>query len=290
MTEDFDKAFGKKLFQTFSFTIDFLKKNNLTYYACGGTALGAVRHKGIIPWDDDIDIYMPRKDYDKLLDMTAELEGTGYKLSSYRDEGYYLPFAKIEDLNSSIWEYPQFKYIIGVYVDIFPMDSFDLSEEEVIKLQYSYQRLWWNYQHSLNSMNLIDTIKSKDHRLRHSYLMHKLLWWKKNSLHKQIAEREKWYATQSGKHSVSVCTWQGKVFQTEWFKKPIEVPFNDLKVLIPNDYDAYLTKLYGDYMTPPPPKERVMAHEALRFYCNLTRRVTCEEALEDIKNNKRIII
>lgn len=288
--DNFDNVFGKLLFKAFAFTIDFLNKHNLKFYACGGTALGAVRHQGIIPWDDDIDIYMPRKDYNILLGMTSAFSNTGYKISSINDPGYYLPFAKIEDINTSIWEYPQYPFITGVYIDIFPMDSFDMSEDEVTAMQHDYQKLIWNYQHSLNTMGFADAMKSGNHDLKHSYMMHKLLWWKKNSLLKEIQKREAWFATQEGPYSVCVATWPGKVFRTEWFEDLIEVPFNDLKVMIPRAYDAYLTKLYGDYMTPPPVEKRVMAHEALRHYCNLTKRVTIEEALDDIKAGRKLII
>ena len=286
---NFDIKFREILFRTFSFTIDFLERNNITWYVCGGTALGAVRHKGIIPWDDDIDIYVPRKDYDRLLDMSDCFQGTGYRLSSIRNDGYYLPFAKIEDANTSIWEYPQYRYITGVYIDIFPMDSFDMSEKEVVEIQHRYIRLWWNYQHSLNTMSFYDTIRTKDKNKIHSWFMHKLIWWKKDKLLNEIKEYERWFAAQSGKNCVCVFTWSGRVFRSEWFEELLRMPFDELSVNVPSHYHEYLTLLYGDYMTPPPVKERIMAHDALRYYCNLTKRVTLEEAMEDIKNNRKII-
>jgi len=289
MEKDFTKQFIDILFKTFRFTIDFLEKNNITWYACGGTTLGAVRHQGIIPWDDDIDIYVPRKDYDRLMQLRPQLIGTGYKISSYTDKGYYLPFAKIEDVNTSIWEQPQFEYITGVYIDIFPMDSFDMSEDEVIALQWKYKKLWWNYNHALNSMSWAECRRLKDPVLTHSYWMHKLLWWKKKALYKQIDKFEKWFANQSGENCVCVPQWEGRVFKTSWFESLKRVPFNDLEVMIPGNSDAYLTKLYGDYMTPPPPEQRVMAHEASRHYCNLTRRVTIEEARRDVNAGNLLI-
>ena len=76
------------------------KKENLRYYICGGTLLGAVRHKGFIPWDDDIDVVMPRPDYQKLIDQWKDDER--YRLLSERDRGYYYNFAQLVDKRTSI--------------------------------------------------------------------------------------------------------------------------------------------------------------------------------------------
>lgn len=69
-----------RLLEVFQFAKEFFQQHNLRYIGCGGTVLGAIRHKGFIPWDDDIDLYMPRKDYEKLLSLASELQGTGYEL------------------------------------------------------------------------------------------------------------------------------------------------------------------------------------------------------------------
>lgn len=100
------------------------EKYNLRYYLAYGTLLGAVRHKGFIPWDDDIDIHMPREDYDKLIELEYNNPDSKYKLLSPKyNKDYYYSFAKMVD-NETILEETGLKQIkeLGVYVDIFPLD------------------------------------------------------------------------------------------------------------------------------------------------------------------------
>lgn len=99
-------------------------EHGLTYYIIAGTLLGAVRHKGFIPWDDDIDIALPRKDYDTLLLHAKEWLPERYNLVTYEsDHNYPKYFAKIEDCHTTLVENFSLGYIGGVYVDVFPLDD-----------------------------------------------------------------------------------------------------------------------------------------------------------------------
>lgn len=103
--------------------INICKEHNLQYYACAGTCLGAIRHKGMIPWDDDIDVLMPRSDYDKFLALKQKLQGTGYEIVDSNNQFYNQWFAKFSDANTTIVEITDFPIVFGVYVDIFPLDE-----------------------------------------------------------------------------------------------------------------------------------------------------------------------
>ena len=131
------------LINTLKAFTSFCDKHNLTYYAVAGTCLGAIRHKGIIPWDDDIDVAMPRKDYDKLLALRGELKGTGHELVNLGDRSkdsgdYILPYAKFCDANTTIWEQKNNQVIFGVFVDVFPFDNAgNISTAKSLMREYS---------------------------------------------------------------------------------------------------------------------------------------------------------
>lgn len=111
------------LCKTMKSFINICKEHNLQYYACAGTCLGAIRHKGMIPWDDDIDVLMPRSDYDKFLALKQKLQGTGYEIVDSNNQFYNQWFAKFSDANTTIVEMTDFPIVFGVYVDIFPLDE-----------------------------------------------------------------------------------------------------------------------------------------------------------------------
>ena len=156
-----DKIKYKKiLFDTLKHFISICEKNQLTYYIAAGSALGAVRHHDMIPWDDDIDIYMPRDDYKKFLSLKDQIDDKQYQIITLDNSGYYLPFAKMANLNTTIWEYKQYPFIIGIFIDIFPLDRINKNREETAKLVIEFKSRFYNYLRGIKKYTLNDFILS----------------------------------------------------------------------------------------------------------------------------------
>lgn len=289
---DFSKCLRNKILETFWFVQNFFESNNINYIACGGTVLGAIRHKGMIPWDDDIDIYVPRKDYDRLILLNDKLNEKGYNFVCYENnKHYYLPFGKIENQKTTILEHERFKYVTGVFIDIFPLDNFGGTKDEVTLEQKRFYQVFLKYQHTIdypsikNILNHLFHGHNSEWRVLQCYFYHPL-----NSYFygKLMGEVEK-ARNRKGEYCVCTPQWIGRIFRSEWFTNTIDAPFEGRTVKIPLDYDSYLTLLYGDYMTPPPEDKRVMLHTEYFVYINLKERLPYSEVRKRLAIGEKII-
>ncbi len=264
--QEFDIAFKQKLLETFKFTIDFLESHQLKWWACGGTMLGAIRHHDIIPWDDDIDIMMPRDDYNKLIDLSKELENTHYRFICPLDEDYYLTSAKIYDTSTTIIESKRYPFPIGVFVDIFPLDQFDYSYEEYCRLYKHYNRAAMGLKLGMARFSISEALY--DIKTNHKgALLYGLIslffpYRKRYTYRKRFLEIEQMFSHETGIHMASPTGAYGtrEFFNSSVFAETIKVPFNTFYVCIPKGYHDYLTVLYGDYMKLPPMSDRVSHH------------------------------
>lgn len=243
------------------------KEYDLKYTLLGGSVLGAVRHHGIIPWDDDIDIGMPRKDYEKLLLIADHIFKDNYKLKTiYNDNSYTQPFAKLYDFNTTLIEKDDFFYLGGVYIDIFPLDSISKSNIKftiIRKLRYS----------TANIFSIFPSLHNNAKKTASKYIATKIINYTlklcNNMAVKHLSGQECNIVNYFG-------AWGKKeISDYSWFFPLKEYTFEGRKVWGPNNYDAYLTKLYGDYMTPPPIEKRKSHHS--HYFIDLTRRYTLEE-------------
>lgn len=244
--------------------VEFCSQNNLKIWVCYGTLLGAVRHKGMIPWDDDIDVYMPREDYNKLLQFKGDVLGSPYFIQSpFSDPEYFRSFARLRNSNTSVIEDPNHPrvppYNSGIYIDIFPLDGMDAPLSK-LKLKNRYIKFLSTIGHAY-SINI-----NPNPILR---LISKILHWpfipfSTSKLFKHIgyiASKQPWIkASKVGlnihfPYKVEKC-----VFEKEDFEETLWLPFEYLKVPVPKGFDRILQTIYGNYMMFPPKEKRGFWH------------------------------
>lgn len=273
------------LLETFKAFASICMENDIKYYAASGTLLGAIRHKGFIPWDDDIDVFLLRKDYDKLLSLKEELKNSAYRVADFHDDGYPYPFAKFYDNTKTFWEYEQFPYIIGPFIDLFPLDESDNNMDHE-KLNDDIHAAFWVYRKALSHQTWseifkdIVTLNGLEGPIK---LVKKVFY----------APQKKRFYRHVEKLYHEICMVRGNYYKPywdvkhiqypkEWFSGAISVPFEDTEMLVPNGYHEILTYIYKDYMTPPPTHSRSGHHTA--YYMNLERKVGIEEILREKKD------
>ena len=248
-------------------TLDYIdslcRANSLQYYLAYGTLIGAIRHKGFIPWDDDIDIWMPRPDYERLLSLLKESISENYCL--YLDQKDYIyPFAKITKANTLLIENVDLKSVMGVYVDVFPLDGV-ASSEKIIKKEFnrifffrnilSIKRMPFSKKRSLNKTIILRFLKLFAHFFSVKYLIKKI---NQYSIARNYEDSQ----------NVGSITW-GDKYTEYWPKKyfdSLELEFEGKLYYVPKEYDLICRSIYGDYMQLPPERQRVSKHNFLCFF------------------------
>lgn len=231
--------------------IETCEKLNLNYFLVCGSALGAARHEGFIPWDDDMDVGMYREDYNKFMKLAPALLPEGIFLQNYKtDPKYPHVFAKLRNSNTTYIEKSakDLKINHGIYIDIFPLDGYPDSTKEQKKL--TFLKKWYKLQLA-SAFKLPDTLKGK---LFLSFL--RLLGCHKRTS-KILAKYERVVSKYPVKGSKIICnhgTWYGSrdYISSEYYGKGSDAVCEGITVRVPEKCDEYLTALYGDWRTPPP--------------------------------------
>lgn len=285
----FEEKYRIILLETYSFLVEFLNENGLKWYAAGGTLIGAIRHKGIIPWDDDIDIHMPRKDFIKFLSLRHNLKDTKYEIKYLdNDSNYYMPFAKFCNKNTTLWEFEERDCLFGVYIDILPIDCVKGNIDTVASSFIEYNRIFTQYRRRCLKFKIpyfFKQIKKRKWQGVASQLRSLTYFFTTSEKYRsKYRDFESKLNVDEGDFYVCYAGVYGRkeIYKKEWYKDGIELPFENTKIIVPVGYDAILTQLYGDYMTPPPPEKCVASHDD-RYYVNLKEGLTLLEAKKRIK-------
>ena len=232
---------------------DICKRHNIRYFVEYGTLLGAVRHKGFIPWDDDLDIMMFRDDYEKFKQIAVEEIKEPYFFQNiYTENGMIWAFSKIRDSRTSAIEFPDVpaeQFNQGIFIDIFPFDDApdDINMKSAIR---DIQRDLWRT--LVRPMDLLNSINNGEKLACDADIIVDMI---SLPAHERMREFETFNASLFGKSSrVNFIT--SELYNLEasrerkWYEEVVWLPFENTMVPAPAGYDEVLKCQYGDYMTP----------------------------------------
>lgn len=244
-------------------------KHNIRFFMIAGTLLGAVRHHGFIPWDDDMDFAVMRSDYEDFLSACKEDLGEDFILQEMNtDPNYGLPMAKILLKGTRLTERTtkDNKTLKGIYIDVFPYDNIPDRQEPRKKHEkrlYVLKRLFLAKQGykiaqkgEFSKQFIYTVLKIASFFMSKNFI--------RNSLDKEMKrfenEKTELVAAIGGAYSYSK-----ESVKRSWFEETVMLPFENTELPAPKDYEEYLTCFYGDYMTPPPEDKRDNRHNVVEL-------------------------
>lgn len=245
------------------------EKNNLKYFSLGGTLLGSIRHQGFIPWDDDVDVAMPRSDYEKFLNLEREEFTEGFELVTYKNnKDYRYPWARLITRNMKIINHmaniPREEY---AWIDIIPLDGFPNSgiKRKIHKLHLSF---WWNLNQIVQFDELVDQKRERSKLGKISLKLSSWFKWIGRIIDYKICLKKinkilmKYPYEIDSDYIINFLAAFGfkEIFARKNFLKSVDYKFEGRNIKGPKDYDDVLKTIYGNYMELPPENQRNKHH------------------------------
>lgn len=264
------KKMQNKLLEMFKWFHTFCEENDLRYYALGGTMLGAVRHEGFIPWDDDIDVGMPRKDYERFLCLTKNLSFGKYVVESIDTPAmdYFYGYAKIYDRSTTLVEKTRVNIKRGIYIDVFPLDGVGNNRDEI---KHVFKPIYKKYQFVVAQTCALAKRRAWYKNVCICFV--RLLPNYKKRVKKELLKID----NLCKKKDFDECTIVGNLFGNwgikeimpkEYLGTPQLYKFEDTMIYGSEQYDNYLIALYGNWKKLPPVEKRVSIHDCVEFDLN----------------------
>lgn len=240
---------------------DFCQNNQINYSLGYGTLIGAVRHKGFIPWDDDIDIVMMRDDYDRFVELYKDSDE--FKCFSPERGNCFYAFARVADIKkTNVWSPTPWTYEtpVGIWIDILPLDGAGNDLAQYNELVAPVVKTWLKTFYTRTSLRPFSEEPSIIRQIK--LLLKKIVYGKKHFklLDKQLQMCRTYGNDTRYVHNFAYADdiYRGKgPFEREWFSEYIDMQFEDCSFKTMVQYKLFLKCLYGDYMRLPAPEDRI---------------------------------
>lgn len=259
----------EKLLSMLKWFHDYCHDNGLTYYVVGGTMLGAIRHRGFIPWDDDIDVVLPRPDYDRLLHMFGEKNDNYFLESPYTGKGdYFYTYAKLYDMSTTLVEKSKRNCRRGLYIDVFPLDGIGKTDKEVNKNFSKVDRL------NMFLMTRTCAITKRRSFFKNAAIVaSRMIPQFVVNDHELVKKVDRVASSFGYEESKYVANLMGayrkkEVMEKRIFGKPTEYQFENIVVSGVEKYEEFLTHIYGDWRKLPPKDKQKTSHEYIEMNLN----------------------
>ena len=238
----------------------FCKENNIRYFISHGTLLGTIRYKGFIPWDDDIDVLVPREDYNRLLEIFRDTDR--YQLFFFeKNEKFLFPYAKLCDMTTKkIENGKESELPLGLDMDIFPLDAWDNDPKKAIKEAKRQSKI--RFKLGLTKLDKPESLSWHKRTVKGVLMAFCKMRGSQHYVRKLIKEASN--HPYEGSKYLGGRAWNvygtRDILPAEVFDHPIEVEFEGETFWAPVGYDAFLSSLYGNYLPEPPPEKRKTHH------------------------------
>lgn len=240
------------------------KKNNITYCMAVGSLLGTIRHHGFVPWDDDIDIFMPRKDYDRFIQLSHEFSSPYFLQTPYTDPEFYYSCARVRNSNTTYivdtFRYQKFNH--GIYISVFPIENWVIEGgdkivshiKSLLREETGYMRL------SIpeDKRTDLDRQRISEYSGKNPLEVYEEI----NKIASQFKDLETEYCALIVN---TVYPLERITYHKEDFRQTIMADFDGHKFPVPIGYDRILKRTYGNYMEFPPIEQRGLWHTGVQI-------------------------